>query len=176
MVVGYVPMTGEAGVRPFVGIVLAGRTVDPGDPGMRNDMLLGHAEYVTHTRWDSHSEPLKHWKDSRPAVKRLLEELRSYFESNSAIEVEPVDSDTGPMEEGLMFPGGGRGPIPPEVDGDPILRLKKFERGNCLYHFEVTAKFKKGSKACAIELWIDAGRESGGRAFPSKWKPWCPRT
>jgi hypothetical protein len=163
MVVGYVNMTGEAGVRPFIGVVLAGRTVDPGNTGMRNDMLLGHAEYVTHTRWDQHSEPLKHWKDSRPAVRRLLEELRLYFEHNSAIEVEVIDSDTGPMEEGLAFPGSGRRGAPPEaVVGDPMLRLVSFERQGCSYRFEVSAKCLKGMKPCHLELWIEAGRESGG--------------
>lgn len=180
MVVGYVPMTGEAGVRPFIGLVLAGRTVDPGNPGMRNDMLLGHAEYVTHTRWDQRSEPLKHWVGSRPVVKRLLEELKAYFERNSAVEVVPVDSDTGPMEEGLMFPGGGRGLVPPTVEGEPVLRLKKFDRYGCCYQFEVTARFEKGNKPCTLELWIEAGRESGGMGgeadrLPVKVETWAPK-
>ncbi|MDB6017862.1 MAG: hypothetical protein JWR19_2351 [Pedosphaera sp.] len=162
MVVGYAKMTGNTLVKPFVGLALGGRAGDVSNAGVRGDVLLGFSEYVTHTKWDEKSASLRHWPDARPAIRELLKQLRDYFERNSRVEQPETTSDLSPLEEGLRFPGiGPDGPPPPPPDGKPQLHLQYFRRAENQYNFEIRTRIKANSKPISLDLWVEAGLETG---------------
>jgi hypothetical protein len=163
MVVGYERMTGHTLVKPFVGLALAGRVGDPSPNGIRGDVLLGFAEHVTHTKWEErNNQNFRYWTHARPVVRNLLQELRNYFETHSRLETVEAPSDLTPLEEGLRFPGEGRGPVPPPPPrgGVPELRTQQFHCVGNKYEFEVRARVEAGNKPFFVDIWVEAGMET----------------
>ncbi len=160
MVVGYAKMTGNTLVRPFVGVALGGRAADLS--GVRGDVLLGFSEYVTHTRWDEKSRSLQHWPQARPVVRELITRMRDYFLTHSREEQPEPNNDLSPIEEGLKFPGEGRGGLPPNPPGGaPVLRTHSFLRDGDRFRFEVRARVEAESPPFHVDFWVEAGVETG---------------
>ena len=162
MIIGYQKLTGNTRIKPFVGLALGGRVADQSDAGIQGDMLLGFSEHVTHTRWDEDAEALDTWPNSRARVRDLLSRMRGYFIRVAGNEAPTPTGDLSALQEGLLIPGIGRGPIPnPPTPGVPQLRTERFEREGDHYSFEFRARMEASATPMRLTMWIEAGVESG---------------
>jgi RNA polymerase primary sigma factor len=162
MVIGYQKLTGNTRIKPFVGLALGGRVADPSDAGIQGDMLLGFSEHVTHTRWDEDAEALDTWQNSRPRVRDLLSKMKGYFIRVAGNEAPTPTGDLSALQQGLIIPGIGRGPIiDPPPQGVPQLKPTRFEREGNHYTFEFYARMEASAAPMRLTMWIEPGVESG---------------
>jgi len=162
MVIGYQKLTGRARVKPFVGLALGGQIADRTDGGVRGDMLLGYSEHVTHTRWDEEAEALDTWPQARSRMRSLLERIAGYFDRHAGIETPEPTGDLSDLQRGLVFPGFGPGQDPPPPPrGTPQLRARRFVREDNHYAFELRARVESGNEPMHLDLWLEAGVETG---------------
>jgi hypothetical protein len=162
MVIGYQKVTGNTRIKPFVGLALGGRVADQSDAGIQGDMLLGFSEHVTHTRWDEDAEALDTWTNSRARIRDLLSRMKGYFIRVAGNEAPTPTGDLSALQQGLLIPGIGRGPIfDPPPPGVPQLRTKRFEREGDHYSFEFHARMEASTTPMRLTMWVEAGVESG---------------